>query len=98
MNQEYMWGNKTIPGAFGVKGAKAIAISFLLLFNLTVYVAFIEGLLGISIAAGLGLSALPALHFILYADEMKPPLYYKFYGDGVMLIQFIFVFLVTQLV
>jgi len=93
MQQEALWGNKTMPGELGVKGAKRFANLLLVLFCLLVIAGSTFDRLT---ATALVLSAIPAFHFIYVANEKSRPLFYKFYGDGAMMLQFIFVFLVSD--
>lgn len=94
MQQEALWGNKTIPAMLGVRGAKVLAHVFLILFCLLIIGNTIRtGNENLSVTSAFLLSTIPAFHFIYTSNENKSPLFYKFYGDGTMMLQFIFVFL-----
>jgi len=81
-------GTRTFPGVFGVRNTKLMALTALLLSNLLIPqgAAFHHVLV-------LTLPTLLAGAVIWFADETRPDYYFALLADGVMLVQFLAVYL-----
>jgi 4-hydroxybenzoate polyprenyltransferase len=93
MEQEKRWGNTTLPVVLGIKVSKRLAWFCLFLF--CALVAWHRRSFGMKegVAIAMAISALAAAWTVYLTHEDKNHFFYKFFVDGTMLLQFIFVVL-----
>ena len=95
MEQEKKWGNKTLPVVLGAQKSKHLAYLLLALFSVLVLAHFLLVCRPAepSLAAAMILSA-GAAGLLIYLTEMqRSSFFFKFFVDGTMMLQFIFVIL-----
>ena len=97
MEQEERWGNMTLPVALGVKRSKVVALVMLAVYEALLFAHFLlpPGL-SAGLAAALALSALPAAWLVHRTNSSLANFYYKFYVDGTMMLQYLFVILMSR--
>lgn len=83
-------GTRTFPGVFGVRATKLVALTALVLSSFLIPPGVLHQHLLV-----LTLPSLLAGAVIWFADETRPDYYFALLADGVMLVQFVAVYLAT---
>lgn len=95
MEQEKRWGNTTLPVILGIRDSKRLAWLFLILYSGLVLFHWSQFSMNDGVALAMVLSALAAAWTVYLTDENKNNFFYKFFVDGTMMLQFIFVILIN---
>ncbi|GGF16622.1 UbiA family prenyltransferase [Hymenobacter cavernae] len=88
--KDRLTGTRTFPGVFGVKATKIFALTVLVVSSFLIP----QGVLHHSLLV-LTVPTLLAGAIIWFADETRPDYYFALLADGVMLVQFLAVYLVS---
>ena len=88
--KDRLTGTRTFPGVFGIQATKYLALSSLIMAGLLV-----PSGVGYQHLMVLMLPSLAAALTIWYAKETRPDYYFAFLTDGIMILQFLAVYLVS---
>lgn len=93
MPLEKSWGLRTIPLVYGIRIAKFSGILALTLNSFLHLIMYSESYFSFDILIALLLSSLVAAVLVLFTRKEPSDWFCKFYVDGMMFLQFLFVFL-----
>ena len=97
MEREKLEGVQTIPVVYGTKVAKVLGVIALLIGSLMHLILFYENHISLYTLMALNISFLLTLFLMTFSARKPTDLYCKFYVDGLMIIQFLMVFVSLNL-